>query len=67
MAQMAEQCSFCRKVRYYSQQGWSAWVNKVPASVRVEYFQINTCNNASCIKEAQEFIDSCVVRKLVRR
>lgn len=53
---VAEQCSFCRKVRYWMGNAWSSWEAKLPQGVTCEYYNAATCDHGKCKKERNKFI-----------
>lgn len=51
-----EQCSQCRRVRFYGKQGWSYWMKELPKSIKTRFHQVSVCNNQVCIKLREAFI-----------
>ena len=52
----AEQCSFCRFVRYYTIHGWSGWIKDLSESIKCNYFTPATCDKEECMKKREDLI-----------
>lgn len=57
MHTITKQCSFCRRVAYYtSNNQWSPWLKKLPRLIHCEYYQIAVCEQPECIKAHEDLL-----------
>lgn len=51
MTYVTQQCSFCLRVRYYTDDGWSEWMKDLPKNVKCECYHAALCSDEKCVKK----------------
>ena len=57
MIRTVEQCSWCLKLRFFTQLGWSTWMSELPKDVEANYYHAACCDHKKCQKTRQQYVD----------